>query len=432
MDIYSSNNEYTVKQLIAKNGLTSTPAIFGTGEDALAIVGSCDHKVHAISIATGIVVWSYNTDDVVSSTPAIVGTDSNALVIASSEDGRAHAIWINDDTNKPGKKGTAKWTYQTGDRVTSSPAIVGTCEDTLAIVGSYDSHVHAIRIRDGTAQWIYKTGDHVISSPAIAGTGPDALVIVGSCDHHVHAIRIATGTEQWTYSTGGRVLFSPAIVGTGKDALAIVGSEDHHVHAIRIATGTEHWTYKTGDCVTCTPAIVGTGSDTRVIVCSWDNNVYAIRLSNGTKVWAYNTYNSVHTSPVIVDTGSNSIVIVCSCEDLGHSYMYVDAIWVRNGTAAWTDDIYGELSRSSPVVFGKGISAQTVFVNANGVYSIHKTTPATFRITQTNGHEVQLEGLDGSVIATLPSNWIEEDVLQAMLEAGISCFEVIVPNRTKT
>ena len=70
--------------------------------------------------------------------------------------------------------------------------------------------------------------------------------------------------------------------------------------------------------------------------------------------------------------------------------------------------------------------ARIVFADLNGLHCIRKTTPATFIITQ-NGHEVHLEGLNGSVIAKLPSNWTEEDVLQAMLEAGISCFEVIVP-----
>ena len=93
-----------------------------------------------------------------------------------------------------------KWSFDTGDRVYSSPAIG---EDGIIYVGSEDTHkVFAINL-DGTKKWEYSTGGTVYSSPAI---GSDGTIYIGSNDRYLYALN-PDGSLKWSFFTsngGGR------------------------------------------------------------------------------------------------------------------------------------------------------------------------------------------------------------------------------------
>jgi len=80
----------------------------------------------------------------------------------------------------PGEK---LWEFETGDKVTSSPAIGS---DGTVYVGSYDRKLYAINGKRGDKLWEFTTGDFVTSSTAI---GPDGTVYIGSHDKKVYAIK---------------------------------------------------------------------------------------------------------------------------------------------------------------------------------------------------------------------------------------------------
>ena len=71
----------------------------------------------------------------------------------------------------------------------------------------------------GEQKWKYETGGRVSSSPAI---GEDGTVYVGSNDNKLYAIDGETGKKKWEYETGGAVMSSPAI---GLDGTVYVGVE---------------------------------------------------------------------------------------------------------------------------------------------------------------------------------------------------------------
>ena len=73
---------------------------------------------------------------------------------------------------------SARWVYQTGDIIQSSP----TYFNGVVYAGSEDGKVHAINDSDGALKWSYTTGDQVISKPAIYDGATKDLVIVGSHD----------------------------------------------------------------------------------------------------------------------------------------------------------------------------------------------------------------------------------------------------------
>ena len=87
------------------------------------------------------------------------------------------------------------------------------------------NHLYAIT-PDGTLKWTYQTGDKVYSSP---GIGADGTIYVGSMDNKLHAIN-PDGTPKWTYMVGNDIMYSsPAI---GADGTVFVGTDDNKLYAI--------------------------------------------------------------------------------------------------------------------------------------------------------------------------------------------------------
>ena len=108
------------------------------------------------------------------------------------------------------------WEFETGDNVSSSPAIG---PDGTVYVGSWDNKLYAINGKSGVKLWEFKTGG-VVSSPAI---GSDGTVYVGSVDKKLYAINGKTGVKLWAFGWS-RVDSSPAI---GSDGTVYVGSNDN-------------------------------------------------------------------------------------------------------------------------------------------------------------------------------------------------------------
>ena len=54
----------------------------------------------------------------------------------------------------------------------------------MVVFGSYDGNVYALDAHTGEFRWSYTTGGRVVSSPAIS----NGVVYVGSYDHFVYAI----------------------------------------------------------------------------------------------------------------------------------------------------------------------------------------------------------------------------------------------------
>ena len=69
------------------------------------------------------------------------------------------------------------------------------------------------KVKIGTPIWEFETGGRVSSSPAI---GSDGTVYVGSDDKKLYAINGKTGVKLWEFVTGDGVSSSPAIGSDGR------------------------------------------------------------------------------------------------------------------------------------------------------------------------------------------------------------------------
>src|SRR5262245_33117787 len=96
------------------------------------------------------------------------------------------------------------WTYELGDIIESSAAIVGG----VVYVGGGNGDLVALDLESGKLKWKYSTGNLIgESSPSV---GADA-VYVGDLGGLMHAVRIADGKGLWTFKTASEIKSSPVI-----------------------------------------------------------------------------------------------------------------------------------------------------------------------------------------------------------------------------
>jgi len=277
-------------------------------------------------------LWSYTTGDKVTSSPALgdVDGDGKLEVVFGSYDNKVYAL--------NGEDGNVVWSYTTGDKVMSSPALGDVDGDgKLEVVfGSNDNKVYALNGEDGSIAWSYTTGSNV-GTPALGDVDGDGNleVVVGSDDTKVYALNGEDGSVLWSYTTEFYVRSSPAlgdVDGDGKLEV-VVGSYDAKMYALNGEDGSVAWSYETESFV-MSPTLGDIDSDGKleVVFGSCDNKVYALNGEDGSVAWSYTTESSIHICPALGDVdGDGKLEVVVGN---GNFMMYV--LNSEDGTVVWS------------------------------------------------------------------------------------------------
>ena len=177
-----------------------------------------------------------------------------------------------------------KWTYEAGETIESSAAIV----DGVVYVGAGSGDLLAIDLASGKLRWKYTTGNLLgESSPAIGG----GLVYVGDLSGIFHAVNVRDGSKAWTFKTGGEIKSSPVITG----GMVLIGSYDTHLYALDAKTGKLRWKLKTDGPVHATPSVVsGT-----IYFGGCDERFRAVRAADGKVLFEV---------PLDSNTGSSAVI----------------------------------------------------------------------------------------------------------------------------
>lgn len=314
----------------------TTLAFSGTGTASTSAqttiyIGSTDRNLYALNAADGSVQWSRQSGDWVTSRPAI----ANGIVYAGSNDHYLYAVQASN--------GAVLWRYLTGDKVLSWPIV----SNGAVYVGSNDQYIYALATSNGSLLWRYQTGGAVVAPAQIV----DGILYIGSNDYYVYALQASTGALLWKSKIGGNVTGQATIA----DMTVYVGSVDHSLYALRVSDGTQSWQYRTGDAIYSTPEV----NNGMLYFGSLDHTIYALRASNHTLVWHYLTANQVASSPTVQDgtvyVGSNDGIIY--------------ALKADTGTLLWHYQT-GNVISSKPVV-AQGI----VYVGGtDGLFALHAGT----------------------------------------------------------
>ncbi len=158
--------------------------------------------------------------------------------------------------------------------------------------------------------WTYEAGDSIESSAAIVG----GTVYVGVQSADLLAIDLETGRLRWKYrAKDGIGESSPAV----HDGVVYIGDLAGLLHAVRAADGKALWTFKTEGEIKSSPVVAGN----RVLIGSYDGKLYCLSARDGKLLWKFTTSNYVHATPVI----SGGIVYLAGCDEVFRGIRIADA-----------------------------------------------------------------------------------------------------------
>ena len=170
----------------------------------------CDSSLHVIDIATGKEVGTpLDLGGQVGATPAVIG---DMLYVGTMSQQVLAINW---------KKMDVVWRFEPErhkQAFYSSAAVT----DKLVVVGGRNKKVHALDRNTGSETWSFDTKNRVDSSPVIVGN----RVFVGSNDKYLYELDLQKGTERKKYLLEGEVTGSPAVSGN----CLIIGAGDGTVY----------------------------------------------------------------------------------------------------------------------------------------------------------------------------------------------------------
>ena len=176
------------------------------------------------------------------------------------------------------------WTYEAGESIESSAAIVGG----TVFVGSQKGELVALSLENGSVYWKFSTGSPIGESSPAYGSG---VVYIGDLGGWINALNASDGRKLWAFKTGGEIKSSPVVIGDR----VLIGSYDEHLYCLSARNGTVLWKAKTNGPVHSTPGI----SDGMALVAGCDEVFRAIRISDGQEVFTVNSGAYTGASPAV-------------------------------------------------------------------------------------------------------------------------------------
>lgn len=205
-------------------------------------------------------LWTYEAGDSIESSAAIVG----GTVFAGSQKGELVALNL--------ENGAVYWKYSTGSPIgESSPAF----SSGVVYIGDLGGVLHAINAADGKRLWTFKAGNEIKSSPVVVGD----RVLIGSYDQHLYCLSTRNGSVLWKVKTNGPIHSTPSISG----GMALIAGCDELFRAIRISDGREVFNVSSGAYTGASPAIKGTSA----YYGTFDNEVLMVNLKAHVIGWRY-------------------------------------------------------------------------------------------------------------------------------------------------
>ena len=178
------------------------------------------------------------------------------------------------------------WTYEAGDSIESSAAIVGG----TVFIGSQKGDLVALSLENGSVYWKFSTGAAIgESSPAYS----NGVVYIGDLNGWLNALNAVDGRKIWAFKTNGEIKSSPVVVGNQ----VLIGSYDENLYSLSARTGKLLWKFKTNGPVHSTPSI----ANGMAFIAGCDELFRAIRIEDGKEVFNVSSGAYTGASPALRD-----------------------------------------------------------------------------------------------------------------------------------
>ena len=182
-----------------------------------------------------------------------------------------------------------QWTFDAGESIESSAAIVGGS----VFVGTQKGDLVSLSLEDGSVYWRYKIDDPIgESSPAYS----NGVVYIGDLGGWLHAVNASDGKKIWAFKTQSEIKSSPVVVGDR----VLIGSYDESLYCVSTRTGSQLWRVKTNGPVHSTPGISGGNA----FIAGCDELFRAIRIADGKEMFNVSSEAYTGASPAIRDNSA--------------------------------------------------------------------------------------------------------------------------------
>lgn len=269
-------------------------------------------------------LWTYEAGDSIESSAAIVG----GTVFVGSQKGELTALNLDN--------GAVFWKYAIDSPIgESSPAF----SNGVVYVGDLGGWLHAVNASTGKKIWAFKAGNEIKSSPVVVGD----RVLIGSYDQNLYCVSTRTGTLLWKFRTNGAVHSTPSIAGD----LAFVAGCDEFFHAVRISDGKEQFSVSSDAYTGASPAIRGSSA----FYGTFNNEVLMVDLTQHRVAWRYEHPQRkfpFYSSAAVTD----SLIVVGGRDKMVHGL-------TTAGKGVWTFDTRARVESSPAIASGR------VFVGSN-------------------------------------------------------------------
>ena len=234
--------------------------------------------------------WEFETDGEIWSSPTI----NNNHLLFGNDQGIFYSINI--------KEKAIRWTFECDEAIRSKALII---DDWVAFACD-DGFLYLLELKNGKLRWKQNIenakspriklsedeydNDYLCSSP-IAHCGN---IYIGSRDSCVYAVGLKNGSVLWKFKTGGMVRSTATI---DKDFL-YAGSWDGHMYALHKDDGKLEWKYDAGQSIQSSPLVV----EGKVIFGSRAASIFALDKNTGHELWKTRYWFSwVESSSVLYD-----------------------------------------------------------------------------------------------------------------------------------
>ncbi|TMS20244.1 Beta-alanine-activating enzyme [Larimichthys crocea] len=303
------------------------------GETTTVFIGSHSHRIQALDLITGGLLWERVLGDRIEASAAV--SHCGSLVVVGCYDGCVYFLCASS--------GKTRWMFETGDAVKSCPAVDPFTG--LVIVGSHDGHVYALNPKVQQCVWRrHCGGGAVFSSPCLHPSLRQ--LYVASLGGHLLCLNPDSGDVLWSYRRDVPFFSSPN-VSSGR---LVIGSVDGNICCFS-DTGELVWQFLTKGPVFSSPCV--TPDHQRVLCGSHDGCLYCLDGASGSLIWTFQTTGKVYSSPFVFDgsvVGRRGTPLVAAASTDGTAWI-LDA---GDGQTLASFTLPGELF-SSPVVWGRSL-----------------------------------------------------------------------------
>lgn len=304
---------------------TASPIWAGLAyQDGVVFAGNDSGMLYALDAESGKAKWSFRAEGAIRSRPSL----HNDALFIQADDGFVYRLQVADGSQRwraplnanpaprlaPGDKDFRYDHY----------ASAATVANGLVYIGNTDKQLHALDAESGAVRWSFATGDIVTSTPAVL----DSVVIVGSFDGSVYALHAISGALLWRHATGAAIPSSPAIY----QQMVIIGSRSYDILALDVLSGKPvwnqyYWFSWVESSATVRDGIAYLGSSDAQRLSAFD-------AGDGTVRWQFDTGGSAWAQPAV---GDHAVFLGC----VGVAEYFVDhraaffAVDKRHGKGLW-------------------------------------------------------------------------------------------------